>query len=87
MFIVYHIDSTQIVKTYKKIGWAKRESERLNALDAGNKLNYSYTPADYYYNTVVGMKTVINLMTGKEIQIPTNTPRCCDPSSELYWTM
>ena len=33
------------------------------------------------------MKSVINIMSGKEIQIPHDTPRCCDPSSELYWSM
>jgi len=33
------------------------------------------------------MKTVTNLMSGKQIQIPHDTPRSCDPSSELYWTM
>lgn len=33
------------------------------------------------------MKTVRNLMTGKEVQIPVDTPRACDPSSELYWSM
>jgi hypothetical protein len=33
------------------------------------------------------MKTVTNLMTGKDIQIERDTPRCCDPSSELYWSM
>jgi len=33
------------------------------------------------------MKTVRNLMSGKEIQIPHDTPRSCDPSSELYWSM
>lgn len=32
------------------------------------------------------MKTVVNLMTGKEIRIHRDTPRICDPSSELYWT-
>ena len=36
---------------------------------------------------VPSMKTVKNLMSGKEVQIPHNTPRCCDPSSELYWSM
>ena len=35
----------------------------------------------------VPMKTVRNLMSGKELEIPVDTPRCCDPSSELYWTM
>lgn len=33
------------------------------------------------------MKTVRNLMSGKEIEIPHDTPRSCDPSSELYWSM
>ena len=33
------------------------------------------------------MKTVVNLMTGKAIEIPHDTPRACDPSSELYWNM
>ena len=33
------------------------------------------------------MKTVRNLMTGALVEIDYNTPRSCDPSSELYWTM
>jgi hypothetical protein len=33
------------------------------------------------------MKTVKSLMTGKEVEIPHDTPRACDPSSELYWSM
>jgi hypothetical protein len=32
-------------------------------------------------------KTVRNLMSGKDVQIPYDTPRSCDPSSELYWSM
>jgi hypothetical protein len=32
-------------------------------------------------------KTVRNLMTGVDVQIPYDTPRSCDPSSELYWSM
>lgn len=35
----------------------------------------------------VPMKKVRNLMSGKEIQIPVDTPLCCDPSSETYWSM
>jgi len=33
------------------------------------------------------MKTVRNLMSGEELTIPHDTPRACDPSSELYWSM
>ena len=32
-------------------------------------------------------KTVKNLMTGADVLIEHDTPRSCDPSSELYWSM
>jgi hypothetical protein len=32
-------------------------------------------------------KTVKNLMTGAPVEIAHDTPRSCDPSSELYWSM
>jgi len=32
-------------------------------------------------------KVVKNLMTGQPIEIPSDTPYCCDPSSERYWSM
>ena len=32
-------------------------------------------------------KVVKNLMTGKDVEIASDTPRCCDPSSELFWSM
>ena len=28
-----------------------------------------------------------NLMTGKKYMEDANTPRCCSPSSELFWSM
>ncbi len=31
--------------------------------------------------------TVRNLMTGKEVQIEADTPWCCNPASETYWSM
>jgi hypothetical protein len=33
------------------------------------------------------MKWVRNLMSGKKVQIPEDTPLCCDPSSDTYWSM
>jgi hypothetical protein len=32
------------------------------------------------------MKTVKNLMTGKDVQIDRDTPWCCNPASESYWS-
>lgn len=31
--------------------------------------------------------TVKNLMTGKDIEIDRDTPWCCNPASETYWSM
>jgi hypothetical protein len=47
-----------------------------------------YPPSKgWRFEFVPTMKTVKNLMSGKDIQIPHDTPRSCDPSSELYWSM
>jgi len=35
----------------------------------------------------VPMKTVTNLMSGQPVEIAEDTPLCCDPSSETYWSM
>jgi hypothetical protein len=38
------------------------------------------------YVNQVPMITVTNLMSGKPVQIRADTPLCCDPSSETYWS-
>mgnify|MGYP003352350192 CR=1 FL=1 len=35
----------------------------------------------------VGVKRVTSLMTGKEVEIAEDTPWCCNPASETYWSM
>lgn len=35
----------------------------------------------------VGTKKVRNLMSGKIVEIAADTPHCCDPSTETYWSM
>ena len=37
-----------------------------------------------YHPTMV---TVQSLMTGKDVQIDRDTPWCCNPASETYWSM
>ena len=53
------------------------------------ELQYELWPVSkgYRIEFVPTMKTVVNLMTGAAIQIPHDTPRSCDPSSQLYWSM
>jgi hypothetical protein len=53
------------------------------------ELQYSLWPVSQGYRIefVPTMKTVRNLMSGEQVQIAHDTPRSCDPSSELYWSM
>jgi hypothetical protein len=32
-------------------------------------------------------KIVQNLLSGKLVRVAVNTPACCDPSTETYWSM
>ncbi len=32
-------------------------------------------------------RKVVNLMSGTELEIAYDTPHCCDPSTETYWSM
>lgn len=41
----------------------------------------------YRYEYFPAMMTVKSLMTGQDVQIPTDTPWCCNPASETYWSM
>ncbi len=57
----------------------KRECNELYALyPATGGWRMEYFPAT---------KTVKNLMSGQDVEIAYDTPRSCDPSSELYWSM
>jgi outer membrane protein assembly factor BamD (BamD/ComL family) len=33
------------------------------------------------------MQTVKNLMTGQDVEIDRDTPWCCNPASETFWSM
>ena len=46
-----------------------------------------YNVAQYRFEYFPKMVTVKNLMTGKDIQIDRDTPWCCNPASESYWSM
>ena len=47
-----------------------------------------YRPADGWRLEWHPLTRVVkNLMTGQDVEIDWDTPRSCDPSTELYWSM
>lgn len=79
-FIVYETATLRPVREY---AYQKAAINYLARLGAG----YSVTDKATFLDIPVPTKIVKSLMTGQDVEIPVNTPRSCDPSSELYWSM
>lgn len=46
-----------------------------------------YNVAEFRFEYFPKMVTVKNLMTGQDVEIDRDTPWCCNPASESYWSM
>ena len=84
-FVVYHRKSTVMFKMFELESAAKRSKTCMNR-NAGSD-EYEYATEELYHADVVKLKKVRNLMTGEEVEIPSNTPWSCNPASETYWSM
>ena len=49
--------------------------------------NQKIMEAEFGRKARKGYKLTRNLMSKKVIEIEIDTPLCCDPSSETYWSM
>lgn len=49
--------------------------------------NWTVVTLDEYNKNHRKTRTVVNLLSGKEVEIDINTPACCDPSTETYHCM
>lgn len=87
MFVVFHTQFPHKGPRYfKTASGAKRATTCANR--RAGSLVYNWVEESWFKLAYpVGMKTVKNLMTGQEVEIPTDTPYCCDPSSERYWSL
>ena len=87
MYVVFHTEFPHQDKRYfKSASGAKRATTCANR-NAG-KLVYNWVEESWFLlKYPVGQKVVKNLMTGKDMVIAEDTPYCCDPSQERYWSM
>ena len=52
------------------------------------KFVYNYVEESWFnLKYPVGTKVVKSLMTGQNVTIAEDTPWCCNPASETYWSM
>jgi len=87
-------------KTYKTWHGALRTANKWNAEKRFNSYQderagaecygpgeYGVAHVDHYRTSVVRMVERRNLISGKTYLEPSNTPGCCSPSTETYWSM
>ena len=82
-------------KSYSTMAAAKaaltRMSKRYRAdlLDSVNDpvFRYGIAEADYFHKSIEKSRTTSNMMSGKPMVEPVNTPNYMSPSSEAYWSM
>jgi len=70
--------STTVWTNRDEAGMRRESNEVYDLYPATKGWRFEYHPT---------MKTVKSLMTGKDVQIPSDTPWCCNPASETYWSM
>jgi hypothetical protein len=67
--------------------WRNRDAAEMKR--EVRELQYEMWPTSkgYRIEFLPTMVTVKNLMTGADVQIDRDTPWCCNPASESYWSM
>ena len=86
MYILFNVESTKIVGTFKTEGAAKGAATKL--AKAGKiVLEDHCVLSTREFRALEKTETVYNLMSGLPVVQSVNTPLCCDPSSETYWSL
>ena len=92
-YVVYNIETTYILKgrngkeTYLSEAAAYAALTRAKKAPGFKVREYAIAESSYFHEKIEKQVERTNMMTGKKFKQPINTPRCCDPSTELYWCM
>jgi len=91
-FVIFHKETTHKLKctkasksSYSTVGAARAALTR--AKRAGQADDNYVVDTVANFSKLEKTHQVRNLMTGQLVSQSVNTPRCCDVSSELYWSM
>jgi len=92
MYIIYDKETTMILphwdKVYATEADAKRALTRVFVNGIGlPRESLGVAELGYFRAHIEKQVTKRNLLSKKEFTQPVNTPGCCDPSTEQYWSM
>ena len=81
----YGIGAAKAAVTRMQKQYLKENGLRVS--NDGPLFDYNIAERDYYQKSIAKTVTRKNLMTGLEYQEDINTPMCCSPATERFWTM
>ena len=93
-YVVYDVKSTALVTerafgrgSYKSLAAAKAARTRMIRKEKFDPQSLAVAESMEYINNIKQQVEKTNLMTGKKYMEDVNTPHCCSPASETYWSM
>jgi len=88
MFVVFHTEFPHQDKRYFKTKAGAKRSATCSNRNAG-KFVYNFVEESWFELKYGPVKTKVvkSLMTGEDVEIAEDTPWCCNPASETYWSM
>ena len=89
MFVVYNTTNFRRYETRTGVSITSEKGAKTLCTKLNRKTgeSWAWTTAEGWMDVKIPTKKVRNLMSGEEVEISVDTPRCCDPSSETYWSM
>ena len=87
MFVVFHKDFPHQDKRYFKSEAGAKRSATCSNRNAGKKVYEAMEETFFLLKYPVKTKVVKSLMTGEAVKIAEDTPWCCNPASESFWSM
>lgn len=94
MFVIMNAETTKLYRKPRHLGPALYPSERgariaasrMNT-EAGKTLWVALSNKEYLEMHPVKMVQRVNLVSGETYMEAEDTPLCCSPASETYWSM
>lgn len=88
-YVIYHKETTKYLTDvrFQTERAAKAQRTKICKKEELNPEEYQIARYDIFCESIQKTRTVTNLMSGGQLDIPVNTPPHLDPSCESYWSM
>ena len=85
-YVVYHKDTTRLAKRANGDQYFATEAAGKRHITRYLNSDYAVAELSYYEDNIEKTVERVNMMSGETYTESVNTPLCCSPASETYWS-